>query len=248
MQNTRLSISTTLSLLLHLFVFFSVNIYLQFDPINPKEKKVEQLEVRFTQAVAPKPQPKPEKKILASTAPAPFQVTQVPVEKPPVIAPTPPAPVIEPAPPATEQVTGIALPGSIPTPFPVQGRSNNSPFQARSAQQDAARTYYQQVQAAQERQRTEFQAQLMTQHLQQMLAQILDVQPLVSGKCELVQPDNAQRYRLKCDSSALYETISKDEKNVVDVFIALRGMGRNFNGFSAGEEAGKPRTSLIYMK
>lgn len=237
-----------ISLLLHLLAFFSISFLLLFQPKPPQEIKSLPLEVRLAQPHPPKARPIPKEKLLTTPTNDSFKVAQALAQKPPVIAPTPPAPVIEPMPPAAEQVTGIALPGSIPTPFPVQGRSNNSPFQARSAQQDAARTYYQQVQAAQERQRTEFQAQLMTQHLQQMLAQILDVQPLVSGKCELVQPDNAQRYRLKCDSSALYETISKDEKNVVDMFIALRGMGKIFNGFSAGEEAGKPRTSLIYTK
>ncbi len=203
------------------------------------------LQVRLTQPRPPIAQTTPRKKLLTTPINDSFKVAEAPVQKPPVAAPMPPAPVVEPEPPSAEQITGIALPGSIPTPFPVQGRANNSLFHPRSAQQDAARAYYQQVQEARERQRTEFQAQIMMQNLHQMLVKILDVQPLVSGKCELVESDNVQSHRLKCDSSALYESISNDQKNVVDLLTALRGMGRNFNGFSAGEEAGKPRISLI---
>lgn len=177
-----------------------------------------------------------------------FKISEAPVQNPHVVTPSLPAPIIEPSPSATEQVSGIALPGSIPTPFPLPGRANNSLFQARSAQQDATRAYYQQVQEARERQRTEFQAQHMTQHLQQMLSKILEVQPVPNGKCEMVQEDSTNRYQLKCDSSALYEIVSKDEKNLVDLFIALRDMGRDINGFSISAEAGKPRISLFGIK
>jgi hypothetical protein len=244
LQNKRLPISTALSLLSHLLIFFSINIYLQFHPTIPKEKKVEQLEVRFAQPVPPKPQPAPEKKLLTTTTPAPFKVAQVPVEKLPVIAPTPLAPVVEQVPPATEVITGVALPGAIPTPFPGQSRAINPFTNPRSAQQDAAQTYYQQAMEVQARERNEYQARVIEMQLQQTLAKVLDVDPLVSGKCVLAEPSNGESDSFKCSSGALYETISNNQRNIAGMLNALRGLGHSYNGFSAEKAGQKVNISL----
>jgi len=116
---------------------------------------------------------------------------------------------------------------------------------ARAAQQDAARTYYLQAMEAQAKQRSEMQAQLMIKQLQQMLAKRLDVEPLVTGKCILVETDSGVSTRLKCDSSALYEVIYKDLKDVAEMLIVLRGTGRMFNGFTAEIRKDKPAITLI---
>jgi len=221
-----------LSLLTPLLVFFSINFFLLFHPSTPK-KDTGKLEVRLAQPLPQKALPRQHIKLLTTPAPAPFKVAQSPVQHPPVIAPPLPTPVTEPAPPAAEKVTGITFPGSIASPFPGQARTSN-PFsmQARGAQQEAARAYYQQAMEAQARQRAEFQAQLMLQQLQQLLAKLLDAEPAVSGRCVLAESGDNVNHGLKCDSSALYEVLYKEKRNIAGMLIALREMGRATTGFT----------------
>ena len=233
------------SMLMHLLIFFSINIYLQFHPVTPKEKKVEQLEVRFAQPVTPKPQPAPEKKLLSTTTPTPFKVAQVPVEKPPEKTPTPPAPVVEQAPPANEPITGIAMPSSIPTPFPGQSRAINPFINPRPAQQDTARTYYQQAMETQARERNEYQARVIEMQLQQILAKVLDVRPLVSGKCVLVESSSGKSDSFKCNSGTLFETISNNQRDIAGKLNILRGLGHAYSGFTAEKNGQKVNISLI---
>jgi hypothetical protein len=240
----RLAVGIVLSLLTHILVFFSFGLLLQLHATIPKSK-VKNLEVRLVQPLPPKVQPKPAKQLLTTSAPAQFKITQVPVQKTPDIIAKPPAPAVALAPPATGEVEGIAFPGAVATPFPGQIRSSNPFLNARTSQQNAARTYYQQAMEAQARQRTEFQVQLMVQQLQQVLNKALDAEPLVTGKCMLVESAGDSGNRLKCDSSALYERLHKEQKEVAGMLIALRGMGRVLNGFTAEKQAGKLGITLI---
>lgn len=246
LSDNRLALSMVFSLLLHSLVFFSVILLIQFNKIKPEEeKKAASLQVRLAQLLPPKVQPKPGIKLLSTLAPAPFKIAQAPVQTPPDNTPKPPAPVDEQAAPAAGKVEGVSFPGSVATPFAGQAHTSN-PFsmQARGAQQEAARAYYQRGLEAQSRQRSEFQAQLMLQQLQQLLSKQLDVEPAVSGKCVLVEAADSVNHRLKCDSSALYEVISNNQKNVVAMLVALRGMGRIFNGFSVEIHKNKPLISI----
>lgn len=240
----RLAVGMAFSLLTHMLVLFSFGLLLQFHATIP-ERKVENLEVRLSQLLPPKVQPKPAKQLLATPAPAQFKVAQVPVQKTPDNIAKPPAPIVEQAPPATGEVEGVAFPSAVATPFPGQIRSSNPFLSARTSQQDAQRTYYQQAMEAQARQRSEMQAQLMIQQLQQMLTKTLDVEPPVKGKCMLVESDGGISNRLKCDSSALYEVLYKEQKDVAGILNALRGMGRVFNGFTAEIRKDKPAITLI---
>ena len=232
------------SLLMHLLVFISLNVYLQFHPTLLKESKIDRLEVRLAHSLPPKPQPMPEKKLLATPAPAAFKVAQASIQNPPVIVPSPPAPVVENIP--AEQsaaVTGIAFPGAVATPFPGQGRSNNSIFHISTAQQDAERTYYQQAMEAQARQRSEFQAQLIIQQLHQMLEKLIGSNP-ITGKCVLIEITGRANYRFNCDNGTLFEVISNNQKDIATLLIALRETGRIFNGFAVENPKGKAIITL----
>jgi hypothetical protein len=237
----RLTLSTGLSLLLHFFVFFSLSLLLKMNTPAAKNPRVNILEVRFSHPAPPQSQPRPVNQLLTTAKPAPYKVDQANISKTPL--PLPAETVIEQPAPAVE---GVAFPAAIATPFQGQARSRN-PFslRAQDAQQNAARTYYQQTMAAQARQHTEFQAQLIVQQLQQILGKALDVEPLVTGKCMLVESAGDLSNRLKCDSSALYELLHKEQKDVAGMLIALRGMGRILNGFSAEKQAGKLGITLI---
>lgn len=240
----RLSISLVISMLFHLFVFVSVSMYLKANPNIPKEKKFQQLEVRFSRPAPPREQAFTEKKVLTVTTPSPIKVEQPPIKITPTSPPLPSS-LAATASAANEEIKGIEIPSSVPTPFQGLGRSQSSFLAPRSAQQDQARAHYQQLMEEQARQRNEFQAQSMTLHLQQLLAKTLDVQPLVKGRCKMVLPDNSENLRLQCDSSALYETISINEKSVLGLLIELRRLGRNYSGFSAEIQSGKPTVNLL---
>jgi hypothetical protein len=227
--NNRLTLSSALSVLLHLLAVFFVSLLLQTKAITPAKPKPDTLEVSFAQAARPHTRtPKP---ILTTTRPAPFKVAQANNKQPP--HPLTPVPVVAQPAPATETIEGVAFPGAIATPFPGQARTGN-PFamQARGAQQEAARAYYQQAMETQARQRADFQAQLMLQQLQQLLAKRLDAEPTASGKCMFVEADDHVNHRLKCDSSALYEVLHDEQKNIAGMLIALRGLGRAITGFT----------------
>lgn len=230
LPNNRLTLSTGLSVLLHLLVVFSVSLLLQIKT-QPGKPKHETFEVSFAQPARPHTPAKTSKQILTATSAAPFKVAQENIKQPP--EPLHPVPVIEQPAPLPERVEGVAFPGAIATPFPGQARTSN-PFsmQARGAQQEAARAYYQQAMEAQARQRAEFQAQLMLQQLQQLLAKRLEAEPAVAGKCALVEADDHVNHSLKCDSSALYEVLHAERRNIAGMLIALRGMGRASSGFT----------------
>lgn len=118
-------------------------------------------------------------------------------------------------------------------------------FHARPSRQDITPTYYQQTIESQFRQRSEQQAQIMILQLQQLLAKRLDVHPVEMGKCMLAESGGGVNHKMVCDSPALYEVLSKDEKIVVEMLMALREMGRMLKGFSAGIRAEKLEIQLI---
>lgn len=243
LTNIRLAFSTAFSLLIHVFAFFSLSFFLQFHLLIPVKNKTGKLEVRLAQTRPSKVQHRSTHKLLSTAKPSPFKVKQAPIQNPPVIAP--PEPVVEHAPQTIEGVAGIAFPGSIATPFPGQGRSNNSLFQPRIAQQNAAQTYLQQAMEAQARQRSEQQAQLLLQQLHQMLTKLLDAQAAVSGKCVLAESGESQKNILKCDSTALHEALNRDQQNVAWMLITLRGMGSNINGFSV--ERSPDKSGILFI-
>ncbi len=85
----------------------------------------------------------------------------------------------------------------------------------------------------------------MILQLQQLLAKRLDVHPVEMGKCMLAESGGGVNHKMVCDSPALYEVLSKDEKIVVEMLMALREMGRMLKGFSAGIRAEKLEIQLI---
>lgn len=228
--HNRLTLSSALSVLLHLLAVFFIGLLLQTKAITPAKLKPDTLEVSFAQAARPHTPARISKQILTATGPAPFKVDQANIQKTPQPLTVPV--VAQPAP-VKETVEGVAFPGAIVSPFPGQARASN-PFsmQARGAQQEAARAYYQQALEAQARQRAEFQAQLIVQQLQQLLAKLLDAEPAVSGRCVLAESGDNVNHGLKCDSSALYEVLYKEKRNIAGMLIALREMGRATTGFT----------------
>lgn len=244
--NNRLTFSTGFSILLHLLVFFLLSFLLHFTAKQPNEKVETTLVVRLALPYPPLAQPKFIKKLLTTSAPAEYKVAQAPVHIPPVTIPEPTSSVADQTPADTGEVSGIALPTAVATPFQGQARTSN-PFSlhAQSAQQQAARTYYQQAMDAQARQRSEYQSQIMMQQLQQLLSKTLEQHPSVTGKCVLAEPAVGASSGLKCDSSALYEAFYKDQQSVARMLIALREMGRIFNGFSVNTSIDFPKITLI---
>ena len=198
-------------------------------------RRVDVLEVRFSPP-PPKPLPKLDKHLLTREINTQFKVTQVTVQHAPEIAPPPSLPITEPTATTTQ---GIAMTGAITMPWQLPGRSNNSPFHPPSAQQNAEQNYYQQAMQAQARQRNEDQSRQRIQQLQQLLTNILDVKPAVSGKCSLDNAAAGAQLQLKCNSPALYEVISKNQMDLVGMLVALRSMGRLINGFSVEPQAEK---------
>lgn len=242
----RLTFSTGFSILLHLLVFFSLSLLLHFTTKQPNKQMATTLVVRLALPHPPLALPKFSKKLLITSEPTEFKVVQAPTPIPPVNIPSPPPPVADQTPPDTGEVTGIALPTSIATPFQGQSRTNN-PFSlhAQSAQQEAARTYYQQAMEAQARQRSEYQSQIMMQQLQRLLAKRLEEHPSVTGKCVLAESAVGVSSGLKCDSSALYEAFYNDQQSVAGMLITLRGMGRIFNGFTIEAGQNTPIISFV---
>jgi len=231
-------------MLVHLLVFYSIGLLLQFHMPKPQEAKVEILEVSLAQPDPVNSQTESSKVLLTSKSPAQFKVSQSTVKTTPEHIPKPNAPIDQ-ATATTGEVEGVAFPSAVPTPSQGGRRSNSSLFQARPLQQDAARTYYQQAMETQARQQSEQQAQIIILQLQQVLVKQLDVQPLVTGSCKLVESEGGVNSRLKCDSSALYEVISGEKQNITAMLNALRGLGQTYTGFSAEINADKPSVRLL---
>ena len=74
---------------------------------------------------------------------------------------------------------------------------------------------------------------LLRQQLQQLLTELLNVDPIVTGSCILVEAENGVNHRLKCNSSAMYEVLYKHQQNIAESLIELRDMNIIVNGFSA---------------
>lgn len=246
--NNSLTMSMAISLLLHLLVIFSFDLLPRPHTVVPKEETVSSLNVRLAQLPPKIKQPKPNRKLLAARTPAQNKIPQAPIQDTPVSAPQTITQVVEKSPPHADDVTGVSFPSAVATPWPIQDRANNSIFHARSSQQDAARIAYQQAMGAQARQRSEQQAQHMMVQLHQLLVKLLDAEPDVTGKCALAGTDGVLANQLVCDAPALHEVLSKDEKAVAVMLIALRGMGKMLNGFSAEIRADKPEIILAYKE
>jgi len=78
---------------------------------------------------------------------------------------------------------------------------------------------------AQTRQRTEQQAQLVMRQLQQTLTQLLDVEPVLTGKCVLAETDTGLKNSLQCDSAALQKLVHNDQHSVAGILLMLSGWG-----------------------
>ena len=237
----RLTLSTSISVLLHLFVFFSLSYLLRLHINTPAIAPVDVLEVRFSPLQQNVAQPKVEKRVLTRDVNPQFKITQPDAKKIVEHVPQPPVPVTEAVTPPTQ---GIALPGAIAMPWQLPGRSNNSAFHPPPSQQNAERTYYQQAMEAQARQRNEYQARLIMQQLQQLLARVLDVKPAVEGTCNIGEVTAGTNPQLECDSPALYEVIAKTQMDVIGMMLVLRGIGTNITGFTAEVQANSLRILL----
>ena len=246
--NNSLTISMVISLLLHLLVIFSFDLLPRPHTDVPKEKIVSSLDVRLAQLPPKIKQPRPSKKLLTSRAPAQHKIPQAPIQDKPVSAPQSTAQSMEKSPPSADGATGVVFPNAVATPWPVQNRVSNSIFHASSLQQDAARIAYQQAMEAQARQQSEQQGQHMVVQLQQLLAKLLDAEPDVTGKCALAGTDGVLANQLVCDSPALHEALSKDEKTVTEMLVALSGIGKMLNGFSAEMRTDRPEIILTYKE
>ncbi len=244
--NNSLSMSMAISLLLHLLVILSFNTLPRLHTSKPKATAVSSLSVRLDQLHPRIKQPKPGKKLLATRTPAQYKTQQASIQDKPASIPRPTAKVVEKSPPPANGATGVAFPSAVVTPWPIQSRTNNSIFHARLSPQDAARIAYRQAMEAQARQQSEQRAQHMMVQLHQLLIRLLDVQPVVTGKCALAGADGVLASQLVCDSAALHEALSKDERAVAEMLVAINGAGKGPNGFSAEIRADKPEIILAY--
>lgn len=127
---------------------------------------------------------------------------------------------------------------------PEDSLPNNS-LMASPPQQETLHASHQQTKSEKARPQSSHQTQLLALQLKQLLAKVLDVQPVATGKCLLVISNGIVRGELKCDSSALYEVISKNQTNMVKMLSELREMGRTFNGFSSEVRKDKLIVNLI---
>ncbi len=246
--NNSLAMSMAISLLLHLLVIFAFDLLPRSHALLPKVITVSSLDVRLAQLPPKIKQPRPSKKLLTSRAPAQHKIPQAPIQDKPVSVTQPTAQAMEKSPPPADGATGLAFPSAISIPWPIQNHVNNSIFHARSLQQDAARIAYQQAMEAQARQQSEQQGQHLVVQLHQLLAKLLEAEPDVTGKCALAGADGVLANQLVCDSPALHEALSKDEKTVAEMLVALSGTGKMLNGFSAEMRTDRPEIILTYKE
>jgi len=239
-QNNRLSISVAFSIFAHVLALFLLSLLVSLRSHLAQISQVDVFEVRLSPPATAKLKPETGQKLLAVKTTAQLKISQTEKkllpDKRSKLAP----PVQEKSPANSGEVAGVTFPAAAAPSFQVGQRSINSLFHAPTTQQNSARIYYQQVMEAQARQQTEFQTQLIVQHLQQLLSQELNIKPAVFGKCNLNE-DN----KLMCDSPALYQAIAKNEMNIAQMIIALRGMGKAINGFSADNRADGLSINLI---
>lgn len=243
-RNDRLALCVAISLLAHVLVFFLFGLLLRLDTSIAKQKIAGNLDVRLSLTPPSKSRPMPGNKLLASPAPARLKIAQPDIISPPDIAPQPSTQPVEQAP-SQSKTGGIAFPGAVATPFPAKTSSSNPFFQSRSPRQDIARTYHQQSMEAQASEQSAQRTQAVIQQMLLLLYRRLDVQPVVTGKCMLAGQGPDTNGLLACDSPALYEVISKDEKAVAAMLAALREMGSLLSGFSAEIRAGQLTIILV---
>jgi hypothetical protein len=74
---------------------------------------------------------------------------------------------------------------------------------------------------------------ILRKQLLQVLTKLLDVDPIVTGSCILVESETGINHRLKCNSSGLYEVLYKNQKIIAEMLIDLRQVNQSANGFSA---------------
>lgn len=203
------------SLLAHLLVFFSPEFFIDEKISVAKIGKAGILEVRINWPLTK------HEKLLTTTTPAAFKITQPKIKKNQDSVPHS----------SPSVVTGVKFPGAASTRWPGQISSLFGTGASRSAQ-----TYYQQTMEAQARQQSEQRAQIIMQQLQQMLGTRLNIYPAVTGKCVLAETGVANNH-LVCDSQAMSDLLRTDENRVVGMLLALRGMGKTLNGFSAKTRA-----------
>lgn len=248
MSNNRLAFGMAISLLVHLFVFFCFSLLLHRHTALPKETIVGNLNVRLAQQSSKIEPPKPGKKLLSTRTPAQYKTVQATIQDPPVSVPQPTAQAAEKSPPSADGVTGVAFPGAVATPWSGPIGASNSIFHASSLQPDAARIAYQQAMEAQARQQSEQHAQHIMVQLHQLLSKLLDAQPAATGACALAGTDVVVAKQFVCDSPALHEALSKDEKTIAGMLVALRKMGKMLNGFSVEMRTEKPEIMLSYKE
>lgn len=84
----------------------------------------------------------------------------------------------------------------------------------------------------------------MMHQLQQMLAKLLDVKPVLTGKCVLAETDTGLKNGLQCDSAALQKLVHNDQHSVAGMLLVLRRMGRELSGFSVANNNNQPSVTL----
>lgn len=75
--------------------------------------------------------------------------------------------------------------------------------------------------------------QVLTLQLKHLLAKLLDVDPIVTGSCFFIKAEENDNHRLKCDSSALYEVLYKNQRQIAAALIDLHETDLTTSGFSA---------------
>ena len=240
----RLSVSLLISLLFHVFVLVSLQLFL----LTHKTLTVDQpvlLTVRLAHLAPRLPKPVSRHEILTTKSPSPYKVAEV-LPAPVSAAPSSPAPAADPHTATQEEpITGIAMPGSISTPFSGFKTPGNAFFAERHAQQDAMRAYREQALQMQAQQQAAQQSQLLTLRLQQLLASKLEAGALPPGICTLLEPATNGNHGLACNNNALYAAVANEQREIASLLMALRDQGSVYKGFSAERIADKLSVRLI---
>lgn len=233
--NNRLLLSTAVSLLLHLLAFYLLAYLLTSSTTRHVEKNIAMLVVNLLQTSPQSLPPKPEssaenKKLLTTPASASFSIAQS---------------HRKPAQPVTEEISGIAFPAAVATPFQGQSQAHNPFAPVQTMQADPASAYQQQSKEIQARQQNEQQAQLIIQQLHQHLTEILQASPTVSGICQVTERADAKKTRLSCTPSTLHALFRNDQSAITSRFLALRKLGFEYSGFSVENQPENPAIKLL---
>jgi len=227
----RLTFSVTLSMLLHLLVFFTLQIYMHSQKPVTQAAAIS-LNVRLMNL--PHTHAAPVKKLLTINTPAPVKVQQA-------VDPKIPNNIQ----PQAGNISGIALPGAVASPFSGLKAESNAFFAERHAQQDAMRAYREHVMQMQAQQQAAQQSQFLTMRLQQLLAAKLEAGALPPGICTLLEPTTNNNHGLACNNNALYAAVANEQREIASLLMALRDQGSVYKGFSAERIADKLSVRLI---